>query len=204
MNTVFQSFFTSFLVSPGYVQQIGSSEELAHSGLIHGVDKSVDEALSLISYEKLKLKEFVCPNRTACLTRLFTKSDITTMTLKIDAEYVLSHDVLGLSGSKLCSVNENIVTVNTIMSLTRGHPLFEKFDVIIRRCMETGLVEKYWSELNFNLSLKSLSNLRKPDDEVSSNIYFVFSLSHLKVAFLLLGFGCVLSVIVFLFELSCK
>jgi tryptophan-rich sensory protein len=204
MNTVFQAFFTSFLVSPGYVQQIESYEELAQSSLIHGMDKSLDESLTVIRYKKLELKEFECPNRIACLTRLFTKGDITTMTLKIDAEYVLSYEVHGLSGSKVCSVNENIITVNTVMSLTIGHPLFEKFDVIIRRCMETGLVDKYWSELNFNLSLKSLSRLRNPDDEVNSDIYFVFSLFHLKIAFLVLGFGYVLSVIVFLFELSFK
>jgi hypothetical protein len=145
MNTVFQALFTSFLVSPGYVKQITSCEELEHSHLIHGRDISPEEVMSGINYKKLKIKEFVCSNHTVCLTRLFTKGDITTMTLKTDAEYVLSHEVKRLSGCKvLCSVNENVFTVNTVMSLTRGHPLFEKFDVIIRRCMETGLVEKYW------------------------------------------------------------
>jgi hypothetical protein len=204
MNTVFQAIFTCFLVSPGYVKQIASFEELEHSGLIHGRDISIEKPVSRINYKKLKLKNFVCPNHTVCLTRLFTKGDITTMTLKIDAEYVLSHDVQGLSGSKVCSVNENILIVNTVMSLTRGHPLFEKFDMIIRRCIETGLVDKYWSEMNFNISLKSVSQLRKSDDEMSSNIYFVFSLSHLKVTFVVLGFGYVLSVIVFLFEFGRK
>jgi hypothetical protein len=205
MNTVFQAFFTSFLVSPGYVKQITSFEELAHSDLIHGVDASLEKAISRINYDKLNLKQYLCPNPSVCLTRLFTKGDITILNHKTDAEYVLSNDVQELSGSKLlCSVNENVVTMNTVMSLTRGHPLFEKFNVIIRRCMETGLVDKYWSELNFNLRLKRVSKLRTPDDEGNSNMYFVFSLSHLKVAFIVIGFGHVLSVIVFLFEFSRK
>jgi hypothetical protein len=205
MNIVFQIFFTSFLVSPGYAKQIASFEELANSDLIHGRDKSLEEAMSRVNYEKLKLKEFVCPKRTVCLTRLFTKGDITTMTVKIDTEYVLSQYMQGLSGSKVfCSVNENVLTINTAMSLRRGHRLFEKFDVVIRRCMEPGLVDKYWSEMNFNLRLKSMSKLRKLDDEVSITAYFVFSLSHLKVDFFVLGFVYVLSVIVCLFEFSCK
>jgi tryptophan-rich sensory protein len=205
MNTVFQSFFTSFLVSPGYIKQIASIEDLASSDLIHGKDESLEKSLESIGYERLKLKEFVCPNHTTCLKRLFTTGDITTMTLKIDAEYVLSHEVCGFSGSKvLCTVNEYIAVANTVMSLTRGHPLFDKFNVIIRRCMETGLVDKYWSELNFNLSLENMGKFRKSGCEVRSNVYFVFSLSHLKAMFLVLGFGHVLSVIVFLFEFNCK
>jgi hypothetical protein len=205
MNTVFQAFFTSFLVSPGYVKQIASLEELKQSDLIHAVDKSLEEFLSTYGIEKLKLKEFVCPNHTACLMRLFTKGDVTTMTLKIDAEYVLSYGIHGLSGGKvLCTVNEDILSAKTTMILTRGHPLFDKFNVIIRRCMETGLVDKYWSELNFNLSLKNVGSLRGKDCETCSVMYFVFSLSHLKVAFVVLGFGYVLCVIVFVFELKCK
>jgi hypothetical protein len=205
MNTVFQAFFTSFLVSPGYVKQIASLEELALSNLIHGVDESLEKSLSSLDYEKLELKEFVCPNHTVCLMRLFTKGDVTTMTLKIDAEYVLSYGLHVLGGSKvLCTLNQDIVTLNTIMCLTKGYPLFDKFNAVIRRCMETGLVEKYWSELNFNLSLKNVGSLRERDCEACSVVYFVFSLSHLKVAFLILGFGYTLCVIVLLFELKCK
>jgi hypothetical protein len=90
------------------------------------------------------------------------------------------------------------------MSLTKGHPLFDKFNVIIRRCMETGLVDKYWSELNYNLSLKNVGTLREKGCESCSVVYFVFSLSHLKVAFVVLAFGYVLCVIVFMLELKCK
>jgi hypothetical protein len=205
MNTVFQAFFTSFLVSPGYVKQIATLEDLKRSNLIHGVDESLEKFLSSLDYEKLDLKKFVCPSHTACLTRLLTKRDITTMTLKIDAEYVLSYGLHGLSGSKvLCTLNQKIVPANTVMCLTKGHPLFDKFNEVIRRCMETGLVDKYWSELNFNLSLKNMVRLRERDCEACGVVYFVFSLSHLKVAFVVLGFGYMLCITVFVLELKCK
>jgi hypothetical protein len=66
--------------------------------------------------------------------------------------------------------------------------------------METGLVEKYWTELKFNLQLQNLKKFKDTDCELCSNMYFVFSLSHLRAAFLVLGLGHVLSVIVFTFE----
>jgi hypothetical protein len=70
--------------------------------------------------------------------------------------------------------------------------------------METGLLDKYRSHLIFNLSLINKGSFEEKDCESCTVVYFVFSLSHLKVAFLVLGFGYVLCVIVFLLELKFK
>ena len=44
LGTIFQSFFTSFLVSPGYVSRISSLEDI-HSGLKYGSNSHVVEFL---------------------------------------------------------------------------------------------------------------------------------------------------------------
>jgi hypothetical protein len=203
MNTVFQAFFTSFLVAPGYGKKIASLDELKHSDLMYGRQIGMElslEFLSVNDYKDLTLPRFECADHVACLQRVFTKGDITTMSLKIDAEYVFLK-VNGQSGKKmLCTVNKILLILDTVMCLTKGHPLLDRFNAVITRCMETGLVEKYWSELNHNLQLENVDKFKDGDCEVCSEMYFVFSLSHLRVAFLVLGFGYFLSAMVFLFE----
>jgi hypothetical protein len=204
VNTVFQAIFTTFLVAPGYGKRITSFEELVNSDLIYGRDINIERALGTLSindHKRLKLTSFICPNSTICLQRLFTKGDITTMSSTIRAEYVASYNVSGHSGNiKLCTVDGTLVTYHAVMCLTKGHPLLDRFNAVIRRSMETGLVQKYWSELNFNLQLQNLEKFKDTECELCSNMYFVFSLSHLRAAFLVLGFGHVLSVTVFTFE----
>jgi hypothetical protein len=208
VNTVFQAIFTTFLLAPGYGRRITSLDELLHSDLIYGRDITIEtllEALSMNDHKRLTLDSFICPNHVTCLQRLFTKGDITTMSLKIDAEYVFSYKVFGRSRNiMLCSVDDIILPMRTVMCLTKGHPLLDRFNAVIRRSMETGLVEKYWSELNFNLQLQNVEKFKDTECELCSNIYFVFSLSHLRAAFLVLGFGYVSSVIVFLLEMCCR
>jgi hypothetical protein len=208
VNTIFQAIFTTFLVAPEYGKRITSFEELFNSDLIYGRDISFEKGLdhfNIYDHRLLKLSRSECHNHVICLQRLFTKGDITTLSLKIDAEYVYSYKVSGHSRNiKLCSVDENLLVLDTVLCLTKGHPLLNRFNAVIRRSMETGLVEKYWSELNFNLQLQSFKTSKDTECELCRNMYFVFSLSHLRAAFLVLGLGYALSVIVFMFEFFCK
>jgi hypothetical protein len=204
VNTVFQAIFTTFLVTPGYEKGITSFEELVHSDLIYGRNISIEQILNQFKrydHRLLKLARLECPNHVTCLQRLFTKGDITTLSFKTQAEYVYSYNIFGHSRNiKLCSVNDTLLAMDIVMSLTKGHPLLYRFNAVIRRSMETGLVEKYWSELNFNLQLQNLNKVKDTECELCSNMYFVFSLSHLRAAFLVLGFGYMFSVIVFMYE----
>jgi hypothetical protein len=63
------------------------------------------------------------------------------------------------------------------MYLSRGHPLLDRFNILIRRFIESGLVKKYWSQLNFEVYLRNMT-APKAGYEVRSDIYFVFSLFH--------------------------
>jgi hypothetical protein len=70
--------------------------------------------------------------------------------------------------------------------------------------MESGLVKKYWSQLNFEVNLRNLAAPKETGYEVRNDMYLVLSLFHLRVMFVVLGFGYMLSVAVFLCELICK
>jgi hypothetical protein len=71
-----------------------------------------------------------------------------------------------------------------------------QFNKILRRCLEGGLGEKYWAQLNHEALLKS----RTKSDEVGSSMYFVFTISHMVPAFSVLGFGYLCGTIVCIAE----
>lgn len=203
MVIVFQGHFVSFLVSPGYHNRISNFDELLDSGLLYGKDENLDSFMRLAKYyEQEKFETYLdCSARHKCLERLFTDGDITMLSPLIDVMYVLSHVGLAQNGKLICTLDDNVFPLDISLYLTKGHPLLDLFNTVITRCTEAGLVAKYWSDLIFYNHLRHMGKSKAPSCEVFSGMYFVFSLSHLKIAFVVLVFGFMLSVIVFLAEL---
>jgi hypothetical protein len=206
MGIVFQAFFVSFLVNPGYHNDIGSFDELVQSGLVYGKEQSLEFFLRLARYhEQERFTSYVdCTDRQKCLERLFTQGDMTMLSPIIDVVYTLSHIGMDRSRKVICTLNDNVFPLDISIYLTKGHPLLDLFNTVIRRCIEAGLVLKYWSDLIFYIHLQNMDKFKETGCEVCSDMYFVFSLSHLKVAFLVLVFGFIFSVIAFLAELLCN
>jgi hypothetical protein len=206
MGIVFQAFFVSFLVNPGYHNDISKFDELVESGLVYGKEESLEFFLRLANYcEQERFRSYVdCSDRHKCLERLFLEGDITVLFPIIDVIYALSHIGLAKGRKVLCTLSDKVFPLDISTYLTKGHPLLDLFNTVIRRCTEAGLVVKYWSDLIFYIHLQNMDKFKERGCEFCSDMYFVFSLSHLKVAFLVLFFGLVLSVIVFLVELICK
>jgi hypothetical protein len=137
------------------------------------------------------------------LERLFTQGDIAVVSNKIEAQYVASQIDLPY-GKLLCSLHEDIFASNDVMYVMKGDPIVGKLNVLLRRITEAGLADKIWSEFIFVIELRNTGKIKDVDCEVCSDNFDVFSLSHLKVAFLVLGFGHALSATVFLAEILCK
>jgi hypothetical protein len=207
MSTIFQSFFISFLVIPGYGSRISSLNDLNHSDLKYGSYSLGDEYLRYAGYvehDRLNLDRFECADHEKCMERVFNESDTTVVANRFYALYVASR--IGKTADKnlLCSLDENIFSSMVVMLFPRGHPVTDRFNIVVRRCMEAGLGDKYWSDLYFNLTLQNMKKLEESNCQACKDMYFVFSLAHLRVAFIVLGFGYVLSVAVFVAELICK
>jgi hypothetical protein len=205
MGIAFQGQFISFLVNPGYHNKISNFGELLHSGLLYGKNENLDFFMRQAKYyEQEKFESFIdCSSHLTCLERLFTDGDITMMSPTTDVMYVLSRVGLARNEKVICALDDNVFPLDISLYLTKGHQLLHLFNTVIARCTEAGLVAKYWSDLIFYNRLQHAGMSRAPSCEVCSGMYFVFSLSHIKVAFVLLIFGFMLSVIVFLAEVFC-
>jgi hypothetical protein len=122
----------------------------------------------------------------------------------IDAMYVLSHMGMSQNRKLLCTLNDNVFPLDIAIYLAKGHPLLHSFNVVITRCIEAGLVLKYWSDTLFRIHLQHVADSKEPSCVICNDMYFVFTLSHVKVAFVVLLWGFILSAIVFVVEVVYK
>lgn len=202
MGVLFQATFISFLVNPGHHNDISTFDDLIESGLPYGKIENLEFFMRLTNYyEQERFKSyFDCSDHHKCLERLFTLGDMTMLSPTVDVMYALSHIGMSQNKKRLCTLADNVFPLDISMYLTKGHPLLRTFNVVIRRCTEAGLVQKYWSDMIFHIHLKHVAGSKEPSCVVCKDMYFVFTLSHLKVAFVVLFLGFLLSAIVFLSE----
>jgi hypothetical protein len=195
LSTVFQAFFVSYLVEPGYGEQIASFQELLDSNVNYGFNPAAEFALSTSGFLGHFLfpptRRVICSDMKTCHMRLITDGDVAIISAPLYAQY-LSNE-FGHQGemNSPCSLEEDLFYGNIVALFAKGNPLLMQFNKILRRCLEGGLGEKYWAQLNHESLLKS----RTKSDEVGSSMYFVFTLSHMVPAFCVLGFGYLCSTI---------
>jgi hypothetical protein len=205
INIVFQAFFVTFLVEPGFRQQIATFDELINSGIIFAFQEYTEIALnSTMYYDHMKLKSsrVNCSDHDQCLERLIVSQDITMISIPLQADFIAFKLIPNYKrGKHVCSLDEDIYKMFFVMYLQLGSPLLDRFNTIICRTIEAGLVDNYWSMLKWKYHVKSIAKSVYDGNLSDNSLYFAFSLSHLKVTFFILTIGYILSSIVFIGEL---
>jgi hypothetical protein len=200
MSTVFQAYFVSYLVEPGYGEKISTFQELLDSGINYGFNTVLEFGMATMEYtDHLQFhptRRVDCANLKNCIMRMTSDGDIATISAPMYVNY-LSNE-LGYQGemNSPCSLDDNFLYGNIVALFVKGNPLVKQFNKILRRCLEGGLGERYWAQLNHEALLRS----RKKSDEYDSIMYFVFTLSQMGPAFSVLGFGYLCSTIVCMAE----
>lgn len=207
MSTVFQVFFISFLVNPGYEKRVETFEELVNSGLKLATDARMMSFVNISGYWeylRLGLSTDTCSVIDECLIQLVRHKNITTVSSDFQFEYVLA--TIGKTKAKnkyLCTIPEVVVTTRFAMYVSKGNPLLDRLNLWVQRATESGLAKKYWSQFIWNVTLQGVAirALDQGDDtQTGSDMFVVFTLSHLSVAFFQLLVCFVLCFIVFMIE----
>ena len=100
----------------------------------------------------------------------------------------------------ICPFDEVVMSTGLIMLFKKGNPLLDRFNILMRRYLEAGLMERTWAELQHRAALTGGGRFTKADGDE----FFPVSLSHVMPAFVVLLVGTVLSSVVFVGELSVK
>jgi len=203
ISTVFQAFFVSYLVEKKYEKKIETLDELLNSDVVYGYYPALHFAASTVSYpkfvtffERKELKED-CSDMRKCIERMITKRDIAIIIDPVLATYI-AKDLGTVDVSKLfCPQDETLISGFITIVFKKGNPLLDRFNILMRRYLEAGFLERLWAELLHRASLRRDGRFR----EAHGGMFFAFSISHLMPAFMVLIVGAVFSSVVFIAEL---
>jgi hypothetical protein len=191
-------------VEPNYEKQLETLDDLLNSDVVYGYTTLIDYAQDTISYPEFvkfhqhkSLREDYSEVRKG-LERMITKRDIAILSYLPLAAYIGREQGTEDVGKVVCSLGETFMSAGTVVGFKKGNPLLDRFNMLMRRYLESGLQERIWSVLQHRASLRGGDRLR----EAASDDFFPFSVSHLKPAFVVLLVGTVLSFVVFIGELT--
>jgi hypothetical protein len=195
MSTVFQAFFTSYLVDPGYQTQLTTLEEILESGIDFGFRPDYDMFYSNSSdwrHKELLSKREECSPEQKCIGRIRETGNFATL---CDAWEVQDYTNRVNDHSFVCPLNdEDTFPVFLSVYVPKGSFLLEFINRLVSIATESGLIVKVDRDDMYE----------KKDVADSGKIfgdYFVFTLSHLHIAFYILFVGHCLSFLFFVGEL---
>jgi hypothetical protein len=203
INTVFQAFFVSYLVEPKYEKKLETLDELLESDVVYGNDLFISYAQDILSYPELvKFLEHKTLQEDGsdvwkCVERMITKRDMASFIAPFFATYVAKEIGTVDVGKIICSLDEDLMSAGIVVLFQKGNPLLDRFNILMRRYLEAGLLERVWTELQHRASLRGGDRFR----QTAEDMFFVFTVSHLKPVFVALIVGTVLSSVVFIAEL---
>jgi hypothetical protein len=206
ISTVFQAFFYSYLVEPKYEKMLETLDDLLDSDVVYGYNTFMNYAEDTGSYvelvklfEHMELKED-CSDSWKCVERMITKRDIASLISPVFTNYVARKMGTADIDKIICSLDQVKISASLTVLFKKGNPLLDKFNILMRRYLEAGFQERFWTELQYRASLRGGERFR----DSASDKFFAFSVSHLKPAFVVLLVGTVLSSVVFIVEVNVK
>jgi hypothetical protein len=194
VNTVFQTYVTSYLVDPGLQHQIDNDEELYESNSVYAFPSTIDKFFNEEFLDNLKPRIIADP--VVCLDYVANRDNVATVAGRKLVEY-FSED-LAKRGSKneIFRFQEDLFQLSTVMLLPKGSPLYELVNTILFRTFEAGLIDKFYKDIIIENQIKAgIKEISVLIDE-----YIPLSLSHLQASFIFLFLGLGISSVILLLE----
>jgi hypothetical protein len=195
MSTVFQAFFTSYLVDPGYQKQLTTLEEILESGIDFGFRPDYDMFYGNSSdwrHKELLSTREECSPEQKCIRRIRETGNFAsfsgTWVLQHHTDYISDH-------SFICPLNdEDTFPVFVSLYVPKGSFLLEFINRLVSLATESGMIVKVDRDDMYE-------NKDVADSGKIFGDYFVFTLIHLQIAFYVLFVGHCLSLLFFVGEL---
>jgi hypothetical protein len=198
VSSVFQTFFTSYLVDPGLQQQISSIDELLDSGMQLGFRADIEhyyKGSNRRRNQELLKRRGGCSSTADCVRRIIRTRNFATI-----AESWYVHKVLSKTHNReyVCPMNDfEIFPIYLVVCLSKGHMFLDALNKITFSLVEAGIIVHVSKQQRV---YNDIEIKREDNDEA----YFVFEIVHLRMVFYLLFLGYFLSFITFLGEILCR
>ncbi|PSN37737.1 Ionotropic receptor 623 [Blattella germanica] len=196
VNMIFQAFFVTYLVQPGYEERIQTFDDLKKLNIPFSFPDLGFFLLDSLDYNPQTQLTYAgkCANFHSCSETVIFHRNLSSGTIMALA-YHLAHTLAVRDvNSVVCFLDENIISGYFPAGLPKGSPLFAILNEHITRITEFGLIEHYSSQLEHEIQLEAKYKYEE------SELYFVFSMLHLSPIFMLLIVGWALSFVLFFLE----
>jgi hypothetical protein len=200
VNTVVQSYFTSFIVKSDLERQESSLDDILKSAMEYGFLPQYDKFFAMNAfYENVLRERKDCTREWSCLRRLAYDKDFAMLFSEIRYETDVKYRYLDKLTSRMlvCRIPEPFVSFYYCLYTPKGHHLLERINAVLRRINQAGLYSKVEHLYAHELSVAAQVN----DKEVPDDEYCPFSLQHMRIAFCVLLVGQVLAVLTLLLEM---
>lgn len=204
VNTVFQTFVSSFLVDPGLEKQISNVDDILHSGFRYGMPRTFQSFLYNLPKNQMEMminRTETCPKVVDCAKKVAEEGDFVTLLASVTAEYLNTYKTLDNTGAGLLYMLRDIRLWMNFQAfiLPKGSGLLNPFNSLMTAAQESGLISYFWKDILKTSTIKSGSiRIHTVLDD-----YRVFTLTYLQSAFFLLLLGHVCALCLLVAELSC-
>ena len=193
ISTLFQTFLTTFLVDPGLHKQIGTLHELSESKMEYGFPRGYDfrtDVEDLLPNMTDRRQE--CDDYKKCFQRII---DTGNFALFEQSRIANNYPATAKKRNKVCVMNYYDVDSGSSVALfPKGTQILEQFNKFVTRMFESGEITKH------DRQLWAFSSHFDGEEDTSQQ-YFVFTISHLLLAFYVLTIGHSLGFVMFLLEI---
>ena len=90
-----------------------------------------------------------------CMERIVNHSQLCTISVPRISEYLGTEIGIRDVGKYLCTLEENLMTTGFVSVLRNGSPFLHRLNVLTRRSLEGGLLDRYWAQLIWITKLRS-------------------------------------------------
>jgi hypothetical protein len=197
ISTTFQTFLTGFLVDPGYENQLMSLDEILDSGIEFGYPnffRVFFTESSDLRHKEVVAEGKICLSEWECLDKIRETGNFAAF---VPAWAVHSYKTYFKDCSTICSVNDDDYAFGfTTTYVQKGSIFLDSLNKFIALSFESGIIDR---------ALRDTLLVSKPIRNTTdlSDGYFVFTFSHLRIAFYILLCGHGLSFLLFLCEVFC-
>lgn len=196
VNTVYQTFLTSYMVDPGLQHQISSVDELLDSRLDYGMVDTLESLLPDLKAKRYERRQ-ICDDIEVCARRAAMKGDYAILHSKICTDYIAAVRYVDSNGDPLfCQLDEVFSRQYITTSVQKGSPMLARYNDVIQRVVEGGILDQWWRELRFQATLSAARNFTVPVGD-----YVPLSMEHLQSAFYILILGYIIPTVTFLVEI---
>ena len=150
MSTVFQAFFTSYLVEPGYGKKLETFDDLLQSNVVYGYNGVIEIVLTSTSYKDHhsfpNSRRQLCNDFVECTRQIVNKAQMCTLSSPRFTQYLASEMGIPDASKTFCTLEESVGSSGLVFVLNNGSPYLNRFNVLTRRSLEGGLLERYLAQ----------------------------------------------------------